>query len=357
MSPRFLLLPLLCAAGAAFAQPAAPAVRTIKPVRADAAVITTAPGRSEPAESARLFTRATGLVQERRFDIGDPVKAGDILAVIGVPDLDRAVEAARAAVEQAEVRAANARTLAGRSSSLLGARVLSQEEADIRATDAAAADAALRVARAELARLVEQQGFATVRAPFDGIIAARNFDRGDRVRGDAATAEGWLYQLVRLDTLRFTIQAAPELALRLAPGMAATVTFAEFPGSTFPAEVVRTSRIFDPGAGTMRVELKLDNPGSRLPAGLSGVAAFQLRAGSDTYKVPANTLVLREGRPSLATVVGGKVAYLEVRAGRNLGSDLEVNSATLSPATEVIINPNALLREGDAVAIAVPGKS
>ena len=59
------------------------------------------PGRTEPLESALIFTRATGIVRERKFDIGDQVKAGDVLAIIDAPEIDREVEAARAAMDQA----------------------------------------------------------------------------------------------------------------------------------------------------------------------------------------------------------------------------------------------------------------
>lgn len=352
----FALLPLAAALHAQPAPSAPPAVRVVSPAPASAASAYTLPGRAEPVETARIFTRATGIVASRAFDIGDPVKAGDILAVVSVPDLDRAVEAARASLEQAEVLAANARTLARRAAELRASDTISQETYDDRASAAAAAEAAVRVARAELARLVEQQSFATVRAPFDAVVTARNFDRGDRVRGDSATSEGWLYQLARIDTLRFVVAATPDLALRLAPESRADLRFNEFPGRAFPAVVARTSRAFDTATGTMRVELLLPNPDLALPAGLAGNAVFQLPPPPGSWLVPTNTLVLRAGQPRLAVVKDGKVAFIEVMPGRNLGPSLEVASAGLAADTRVITNPNALLRPGDAVTIQEPAK-
>ena len=347
------LLSLLAASALPAAEPpAAPAVRTIAPVPAAQAGAYSVPGRTEPFESARIFTRATGIVKDRRFDIGDRVKADDILALVDVPDLARAVDSARANVEQAEARATNSRALADRSTQLLAANSISREDADQRASNADIADAALRVTRADLARLEEQLNFATVRAPFDAVVAARNFDRGDRVRGDAATAEGWLFYLVRLDLLRFVLNATPDLALRLAAGAPAKLRFGEFPGRTFPATVSRSSRVFDPAVGTMRIELLLENQTLALPAGLTGTATFDLAPPVDTYLVPTNTLITRAGQTSLAIVVAGKVSFLDVVTGRNLGATVEVSSAALAPTTAVIVNPNALLRPGDPVALA-----
>lgn len=324
-------------------------VRTVVPAPATEGRSTTVPGRTEAIESATIFARATGIIRERKLEIGNTTKAGDILAVVDAPEIDRAVEAAQANVEQALARASNARNLSARSSRLLKSDVVSQEESEQRQTDAIGAAAAVKVAQAELARLEEQQRFSVVRAPFDGVISARNLDRGDHVRGDSSGADGWIYRLNRLDTLRFVVSATPDLVLRLVQGGEARVRFGEFPGRDFPARVAHSSRVFDASSGTMRVELLLENPDLAIPAGLTGTASFDLPPVAGTYLVPTNALVLREGRTMVATSANGAVHFLEVLAGRNLGRDVEVTSSRLSPASEVILNPNAMLREGDAV--------
>lgn len=336
----------------AVAQAGPAVVRVATPVPATATESYEVPGRTEPLEAARIFTRANGIVRERRFDIGDRVEAGAVLAVIDAPELDRAVEAARATREQAEVRHANAKEVADRVPALVQARALSREEGERRTMEATAAAAALRVATAEQERLVEQQKFGTVTAPFAGVIAARNFDRGDRVRGDAATADGWLYQLVRLDELRFVIGAAPDLALRIGAEPQAIVRFREFPGQTFPATSARQSRVFDAAAGTMRLELRLANPELRLPAGLTGTALFELPPVAGTFLVPTNCVQVRAGKGTLTIVRDGKAAILEVATGRVRGTSIEVMSAQLTATAQVVVNPNSLLREGEPLQVA-----
>jgi RND family efflux transporter MFP subunit len=324
-------------------------VHTVLPVSSSAPTAFELPGRTEPLESATIFTRATGIVRERKFDIGDHVKAGEELAAIDVPDVDRAVDAARATVDQVASRAKTARQVGNRAAALLTNNAVSKEESETRLSVAAESEAALQVAKAELARLEVLQQFATVRAPFDGTISARNFDRGDRMRGDSATAEGWLYKLVRLDALRFVISATPDLALRLAIETTAKVRFTELPGRVFTAKLARTSRTFDTTSGTMRAEFLIANADLLLPAGLTGLAVFSLPPAPATFIVPANTLILRQGNALAAIVRDGKVSYVEVLPGKNSGVTMEVTSAALSPETPVIVNPNALLREGDPV--------
>lgn len=327
-----------------------PAVRTVQPKKATQATRYEVPGRTEPDESATIFTRATGIISERKFDIGGEVKSGDILAVIAAPEIDRAVEAARANVEQARARANNALSLSNRSSRLRQSDVVSEEESDQRRTTAVESAAAVRVAEADLARLEEEQRFSTVRAPFDGVISARNFDRGDLAKGDAASEDGWLYRLEKLDTLRFVISATPDLALRLPLGSEVTVRFGEFPGREFPARIARSSRVFDSTSGTMRVELLLENKDLFLPAGLTGSATFDLKPQDGTFVIPANALVSRNGKTFVAAAEDNKVRFLEVASGKNFGREVEVVSSGLSDETAVILNPNAMLREGEAVA-------
>ena len=330
-------------------------VRTVLPVVSTAPTRIELPGRTEPLESATIFTRATGIVHERKFDIGDHVKAGEELALIDVPDVDRAVEAARATVDQATSRAKTARQVGDRAAALLATRAVSKEESETRLSVADESEAALQVAKAELARLEVMQRFATVRAPFDGTISARNFDRGDRMRGDSATSEGWLYKLVRLDSLRFVINATPDLALRLSTETAAQVRFTELPGRIFTAKLARTSQTFDTTSGTMRAEFLIANEDLLLPAGLTGLAVFSLPPAAGTFIVSANTLILRQGNALVAVVRDGKVGYVEVLPGKNSGVTIEVTSAALTPEAPVIVNPNALLREGDPVEVtAIP---
>lgn len=326
-------------------------VKVVPPAEVSAATEYVFPGKTEPEESARVFTRATGIVSERRVDIGDRVKTGDVLAVISAPDVDRQVDAAQAALRQAKAHAANARNRLIRSERLLATRAISQEDFDQRKSEADMAVAAEAMAAATLARAEEQQRFGTVRAPFDGVIAERNFDRGDRVRGDSATAEGWLYHAVRLDKLRFAVQVSPNIALRLKKGSLAVVRFNEFPGENFSAKVARLSGVFDPDSGTMRVELELDNADGLLPPGLAGRAVFLLPPKKGQFLVPANAVVSRAGQTMVAVVNAEKVSFVHVALGKNHGASVEVNTAQLQPDSRVILNPNALLREGDAVRI------
>lgn len=355
MKRRIILCCLLSLSPALCADPVP--VKTVVPLAATAPRSVELPAQTEPAEEAKLFCRATGTVRERKVDIGDVVKAGDALAVIDAPEVDRQVEAAAAAVDAAASRARNARSNSERAASLVKTRAMAVEEMEQLASITEQLEADLRLRTAELARLKEVQGFSILRAPFDATIAARNVDRGDQVRGDSAGVDGWLFQVVRINELRIVMQAAPGLALRLSIGREATVRFNELPGKTFAAKVVRSSQSIDPTSGTMRVELLLKNEDRALPAGLTGTVSFMLEPVVGTFLLPTNTLLNRNGKSLVVLADQGKAKFIEVSQGRNLGELAEVTSPALA-STTVIVSPNAMLREGDAVeATAMPPKT
>ncbi|MBN8460308.1 MAG: efflux RND transporter periplasmic adaptor subunit [Verrucomicrobia bacterium] len=344
MIPR--IAPLFLTTIALAQEPAV--VRTVIPAPATAASPLQIPGRTEPIEQARIVSRATGVVKERTVDIGDRVKEGDTLAVIDIPEILQQLEAAKASRDQAVARADTARLAATRAGKLLDQKALSSEDAEQRMSLAAITDAALRTAEAEVKRLETIREFSVVRAPFPATIAARRIDRGDFVKGDSGSAD-WAFHLVRLDKLRFTVAATPDIALRLSKEAAATITFAELPGRDFPATVSRSSRLFDTTSGTMRVELLLENPDLTLPAGLTGKATFVLPPPPGTWLLPNNSLVLREGKPLVAIIKDGKLAFIDVLPGRNLGSKMEITSSAISAQTAVVVSLNAMLRAGDPV--------
>ena len=342
--------------GAAAAAAQRPVVRVSAPEVAAASNDLRLPARTAPVEQALVFARATGVVSERRADIGTRVKKGDVLAVITAPEIDQAVDRARAAVAQAKAKEQLAQTNLTRSQQLVRQGFLSEQVLDERQGTYDAAVADRLAAEAELRRFNEIKGFQVLRAPFSGVIAERRVDRGDRVVGDATNAEGYLFRLVRTDELRVAIDVPQSVVMQVQPGMTAEVLFPELPGERLAAKVVRSSGFIDSRTGTMQVELALPNANGRLPAGMLGEVVLKLSRQQPVLLVPNSAVLVRDGKPQVATVEGGSgqsvgtVRFLSVQVGRNLGNRVEV-LAGLSLTAALVTNPNALLREGDAVQV------
>lgn len=335
----------------------APSPKTVRvvhpePLRENGTITLT--GRTAPAEQAVVASRASGVAAKRTVDIGDKVAAGDVLLVIDAPEVAQELARAKATVEQTRARLDLARVNAGRAEQLVKQGHVSEQQRDERTANERVAEADLAAAEAEVHRLTEVQGFLTLRAPFAGTVVARAVERGDRISATDSQPSAPLFRIARLDELRVELDIPQTDALKVRLGNAAKVTFAELPGEVFSAKVVRRAGLIDQASSTMRAELTMANPGERIPAGLNGLVALDVSRDRDPVTVPTNTLVTRDGQQKVAVAEledgEDKVTFRKVSVGRDFGERVEI-VAGLEPSDRVILSPNALLREGDTVAV------
>jgi RND family efflux transporter MFP subunit len=307
------------------------------------------PARVEAGQRAQIYARATGIVQLRNVELGDRVRSGQVLARISAPEIDSSVREARATLAQAQADEALAQSNLRRAEPLAAQKLISQEQLSERRGAFESARAARTAAEARVASVTDRQGFQAVRAPFDGTITARNIERGDRVVGDAQGAATPLFELSTLDPLRVVVDVPQSAALQVQPGLEAEVVFADAGGEAATARVERVARSISPTSNGMRVELALANPGERIPAGMIGEVRMQLSNAAVTTKVPIAAVLQGAGGARVATIANGdRLAFREVKLGRNLGNEIEI-VAGLDPGQTVVLSPNALLREGAIV--------
>ncbi|WP_439543462.1 efflux RND transporter periplasmic adaptor subunit [Hyphomicrobium sp.] len=329
-------------------------VRIVRPEPASGTSTLTLAGRTAPAEQALILSRASGFVAERRVDIGDRVKAGDVLVVIEAPEVEQELLRARAAIDQMKARLELARATLERGESLVGKGHVSVQMLDERRATKMGADADLAAALAEVKRLEEVRSFQTVRAPFDGTVVARQVERGDRVSAESGQQGNFLLRIAHLDELRIEIDVPQSYALAVEKGAAAKVSFAELPEQLLTARVGRISQAIDPASNTMRAELLMPNPGSRIPSGLSGQVMIELPAAGGAVTVPTNTLLTRGGEQMVATADDNdRVELKRVAVAKDLGERVVISTG-LTVRDRVIVSPNALLRVGDEVEIVTP---
>ncbi|KRD28710.1 hypothetical protein ASE35_19630 [Lysobacter sp. Root916] len=318
------------------------------------------PARAYAGESAQIYARATGFVRERQVDLGDRVAAGQVLATISAPEVDQAVREAAADLNQANADRELAQVNFDRAQVLVGSGAISKEMYSDRKANRDAAAAARAAAEARLTSARERSAFQSVRAPFAGVVSARNIERGDRVVADSAASALPMFEINALDPLRIVIDVPQSAALQVHAGLQAEVRFPELPGETFKAEVARSAQSLSRDLGAMRVELRLPNADGRIPAGMVGEVRLKVARAAPAVLVPVSAVIQGGAGPRVAAL--RKDATLEFRSvalGRNLGGEIEIVSG-LAPGDTVVQAPNALLGEGDKVRIKpspAPGKS
>ena len=339
---------------------AVPEVLTVQAKAADAAYDLSLPARAQAGESAQLYARATGFVSERKVELGDKVAAGQVLATISAPEIDQSVREARAVLAQTSADQELAKVNYDRAQSLIGSGAVSKEYFSDRKGNYDVAVAARNAAQARLTSALERQAFQSVRAPFAGVVVARNVERGDRVVGDSASSTVPMFEVAVLDPLRVVVDVPQNVSMQIENGLEAEVSFPELPGQSFKAQVARSARNLSRDAGVMRTELRLPNPDSRIPAGMVGTARLHLPRAAPAVVLPVSTVIQRGSGTQVVTLkTDSTLAYRDVTLGRNLGNEVEVLSG-VNPGDTVVLAPNAMLADGNKVnakALPPPKKS
>src|SRR5881398_3213094 len=290
------------------------------------------PGTFDAFNQTTIFPRSNGYVKSWKVDIGDNVKAGQLLAEIEEPEVDQQLAQSRAQQEIAKVTADRWRDL-------LDKKVVSKQEYDQN-------EKAYEAANANLQQLEKIQGFQQVVAPFTGKIAARNIDVGTLVTAGTGNSGTPLFSLVQSDLLRVYVYAPQENAPSIHEGLAAKIVLQEFPGQEFDGSVTRTAGALDPQSRTMQVEVQVPNHEGKLYAGMYGQVKFLLADENAPIVVPANAFLFHTEGPQVAILVNeNRIHWQNIHVGRDFGTNLEVLDG-LTENTKVVINPTDDLAEG-----------
>jgi len=332
------------------AEQAVPNVTVIHPVAAAASDALRLPANLQALNNAPIYARTTGYVRRWLVDLGDPVRRGQVLAILDAPDVDQQLAAARADLQTARANQALAQSTATRWSTMLAKDAVSKQETDEKQGDLAAKSAVTNAARANVARLQALAGFTRLVAPFDGVVTSRSTEIGALVvSGNASSTP--LFTVADVSRIRAYVKVPQAYSGQIHPGMEVALTLPEYAGRTFTAKLTRTAGAVDPNSGTVLVELQAPNGDRALRPGSYAQASFPLHGTGSTVTLPPSALVIGSKGTQVA-VLGpdGKAQLRTVTIGNDQGKVVEV-TAGLSPSDRVIDNPPDSLQTGDAVKV------
>ncbi len=408
------------------AAPAAPAaIHTVKPEQRTLTRSIAQPGRIQAFEQTPIYAKIPGYVQKWNVDIGDEVHKGDVLAELWVPELvselnvkkvqveqakkalalaKSQVETARALVKEAEAALGRARALhdywkgqSERFDKLVGQSVLEKQsqadahsqyqaasaaltEAQARITSAATlqqekevvrekAEIDIQAAEAELQRQADLVGYATLRAPYDGVVTRRNVNTHDFVQPPTAGKGDPLYVIERRDIVRVFVDVPEADAAWAAKGTPARVRIPALQGREVVGRVTRTSYALDRTTRTLLAEIDLPNPKDELRPGMYAYAHIDVE-WRNVWTLPTSAVategdvnvgyqtfcyVVADGRVKRTPVeLGARNEQLvEVLKKRVPGKDGEVPRWEPFTGAEVVVqNDLSALKDGQAVNLA-----
>jgi membrane fusion protein (multidrug efflux system) len=281
-----------------------------------------------------LYAKVSGYLQSIAVDKGDTVKAGAVLAHIEMPEL----MAARAR-QQAELKAAEADFGRIQESSKAAPDLVVPQMVD-------QARGRFEIARASLDQSETMLRYATITAPFAGVITQRAVDAGALTQAGTAIVTLMDFSKVRLQV------AVPELeASRVSVGQPVMVTTENLPGMQFEGKVARFSYALDTASRTMLAEVSLDNPQLALRPGMLMTAKLGIERKDSTSIMPTEALAMEKAN-AFAYVLDGQVAAKRpLKIGFNDGKNVEVLDG-VKPEDAIILLGKLSLSNGQPVRVA-----
>src|ERR1700716_277780 len=325
-----------------------PQVEVVKPGRATLVEHVQSNATLEAFEDADLFAKVSGYLSDVRVDIGDHVKAGQVLAVIDVPELkqqlaeaEAQLESKRSSLESArrqldhhkadlalQTALAKDRDQLGEGRNFISSQTLDQVHAN---ADIAKADLGVAEANRDLAANQVDLAAATVEkikalltytqivAPFDGVVARRQVNRGDLVQAATATrttpSAGSLFTVQRIDTIRVFCDVPENDVPHLHVGDPAIARPAGFDGQAFIGKVTRFSLRLDPETRNMRTEIDLPNLNERLYPGTYAEVSLEMNRHPDALTLPSAAVGTDGDGNFVYTIADNRITRLTVKAG------------------------------------------
>jgi len=318
-------------------------------------------GTVEARYTYKIGPTFAGRVKRLAVDVGDHVRAGQVMGEMDPVDLDdriRAQEATLGRVEavlrEAEARQRFAQTQARRYEQLLLARSTSEEIVAVRQQELQVADAALAAARADLARgradrevLLAQKGNLRLVAPVDGLVVARDADPGTTVVAGQAVVE-----LIDPKSLWITVRFDQGSAHGLRAGLPAQVVLRSRAGQPLAGHVSRAEPLADAVTEEALARVTFDVlPQPLPPVGELAEVTVALPALPSSPVIPNAAVQRVDGRPGVWQVVNGALRFTPVTLGAaDLDGHVQVHEG-LRTGDRVVVYSAKLLRAGSRISV------
>ena len=336
-------------AAQASAAEGAAVVKTYKVVRQKISEKIAYTGTLEASRKTSITPEVGGKIARILVREGDSVKAGQVLAELETESTRLQLRQAEAGVAVAEAGYNDALKNKERMDRLIKENAVSEQQAEKVTLAFDAAKAQREQAQAALNLAKYALNISIMKAPFSGVIGAKNAEVGDVINpmmGGLSSASGIL-TLMDFAKVKIVIDVAENDALRLRRGQTALLRVPSFPDREFSGEITIANSTADPYTKKFRVEALFDNAGGELRPGTFGEVVFEINSHPEALAVPQKAVL---DNSYVYLVQAGKAVKRQVTLGIQNATTVEV-VAGLAEGDIVIVEGNYGLGDGAPVQV------
>jgi RND family efflux transporter MFP subunit len=306
-------------------------------------------GEFYPFQDVMIHAKVSGYVNPIRVDIGDRVKAGELLATLEVPELKDQLEGADASARRAEAEHAIAHLNYQRLVDVNKSQpnLVAQQDLDDAQAKDSATEAAQATAKAEADRYKTLSDYTRVLAPFDGVITKRFVDNGALVEAGTSSNTGPVVELAQSDLLRlrFPVPEAETPLVHVGGDVGIDVDALH---RVFAGKIARDSWDIDRSTRTMIVEADVPNSEGAFKAGMYASVTLSVQDAEGVLAIPLQALSAGDAPTVLVVDKDNKVEARGVVVGMRTASLAEIRSG-LSEGDLVVVGDRSGLDPGSVV--------
>lgn len=330
---------------------AAPVVIDVFPLQKDK--ISTAfqtPAELIAWQQVDLYAKENSFVRKLYVDVGSEVKAGQLLVSLEAPELNSRLAAAESRLKSQEAIYTASKSQYDRlyeTSKTPG--TISQNDLDQAAARKNSDFAQWEAAKAAHKEVTIMQGYLEIRAPFNGVISARNANPGAYVGPSGKGSEFPMFTLQEQRKLRLVVSVPEAYIGYLDNKNPVSFTVKALPNETFKGKINRLSGALDSRLRSERIEIDVENNNKRLLPGMIAEVNIPFPAKDSTLIVPKSALVNSTERTFVIRITNNKAEWVDVKKGRESGGKIEIYGSTLQPGDQLVKKASEEVRDGSDV--------
>lgn len=328
----------------------APALETIALKKGKLSTTLNIPGELISYQQVDLYARETSFVNKIYVDVGSEVKEGQLLASLEAPEISSRLSGAESRWKSQEAvytasKANYERLLeTSKTPGTISPNDLDQARARMN-SDLAQLDAA----KASYREVTNARDYLSIRAPFSGVISARNVNPGAYVGPSGKGSERPLFILQEQKQLRLVISVPEAYTGYLESGDTIDFQIKSLPNDVFEARVKRMAGALDNRLRAERVEMDVANNNKKLLPGMIADVMIPLAGRDSTFIVPKTAVVNSPEKVFVIRVKDGKAQWVTVRLGRSKDDKLEIYG-DFDPDEQLVRVASEEIRDGSPVA-------
>ncbi|HRE51205.1 MAG TPA: efflux RND transporter periplasmic adaptor subunit [Flavitalea sp.] len=307
------------------------------------------PGELIAYQQVDLYAKVNSFVKKLYVDVGSQVKEGQVLATMEAPEIASQLSGAESRLQAMEAvytasKAHYERLL--ETSKTPG--TISPNDLDMALARQKSDYAQWQSAKAAYKEISDNRDYLTIRAPFSGVVSARNISPGAYAGPSGKGSELPLFTLQQQDRLRLSVSIPEAYVNYLSDKSTALFTVRSLPNQQFEATLNRRSGALDARLRAERVEMDVINKNKTLLPGMVAEMIIRLPAKDSVFTVPKTAVVSSPEKVFVIKVVDGQAQWTTVRRGRESDGRSEIHGS-LSDGDTLVVFANEEIRDGSRI--------